>query len=155
MATPEPRKKRRKETILLVAFAAVIASVFLVQFYVSPENSNVSNICAGTVDVAPGQFTYESIQIASGKASAYITGSFSTAASNGTVRALIFSKTYFQLFQNTSLAFNSLYDSGLVSSGKFNVTLSTNSTEYYFVFDNSFDSAHSKIVNCTANLVYG
>jgi len=150
-------KGRRNRTLLIVAAAVVLVSLAVVLFYTIPQsggNSSGSSICSGDLSVGAGEFTYKSFQIASGKSSAYIVGSFST-ISGSTINAFILNQTSFQIFQNTTIAIAPIYDSGLVSSGKFNVTLPTNNLEYYFVFDNSFDSAAMKTITCAANLVYG
>jgi hypothetical protein len=155
-----PKSYRSRNIILLVTVLAVIVvSISLVVFYILPQqgaNSSASSICSGDLSVGAGEFTYKSFQIASGKSTAFIVGSFSTTGSStgSDISAFILNQTSFQLFQNTTIVIAPLYDSGVVSSGKFNVSLPTNSLEYYFVFDNGFDSAATKTVNCTASLLY-
>ncbi len=81
-----PKSYKRKNIILLVAVLAVIAvSISVVVFYILPQqgaNSSASSICSGDLSVSAGEFTYKSFQIASGKSTAFIVGSFSTTGSS-------------------------------------------------------------------------
>ena len=127
--------------ITIVVVVGIIAVALAANYVAHPPVS--TSVVNGQVTVGPGSTKSFTFAVPSGATSAHVSGSF-TASGGGGNDIIAYVKDSYG---------NSLYSSGQVSTGNFDVQLVSGST-YSLVFDNTFSTVSTKTISAQANLNY-
>ena len=112
-----------------------------------------SNIVNGIITVSANDHKTYRVTITSLMQGTHITGSFNAAGGSGNdIIVYVMDNTNYVNWTNGHQA-NCYYNSGQVTTGSFNVYLTTAGT-YYVVYDNSFSTISKKVVTTRADLYY-
>jgi hypothetical protein len=145
-AQPTPKKPfLSKPVIIGLAIIAVVAAVVIAGLVANqalhpPFSASIVN---KMITVSPGTTQKFTFSIPYGASNAHVSGTFSATGGSGNDIIVYVSDSYG----------TTLYNSGQVSNGSFNVNL-TPGSNYSLVFDNTFSTVSSKTVTAQATLNY-
>jgi hypothetical protein len=139
-----------------VASVAVVGSIF---FFTAVNRSSLlrqfrsQNIVNGLITVQAGWYNNYEFTLPAGAGNIHVAGTFTaTGGSGNDIIVSIMDRTNFVNWSNGHQA-TAFYNSGQLSTGSFDVRLSSDTT-YDLVYANTFSTLASKNVRTTANLFY-
>lgn len=110
------------------------------------------NLVNGAITINANGYYDQLFTITNGMENTVLSGSFTASGGSGNdVIVYIFNSTNFTNWTNGQQSAN-FYNSGQVTTQNINVSLE--SGLYYLVFDNTFSTSTTKVVNATINLNY-
>jgi len=115
----------------------------------TPHSDLVAN---ATINVPASSWRYYTIAVTSAMLSPHLEGTFTASGGSGNdIKVLVMTEADYVNWSNGHAVYPE-YSSGQVTTGSFNVSLSTGT--HYLVYDNSFSSVSSKDVTTTVHLKY-
>jgi hypothetical protein len=145
----------KKQVVILRYFllSALVSTLFISCSDQNDVQTYTINIVNATITVSAGTHDAYQVNISSSMSNPRITGSFTASGGSGNdIIVYVMDNTNYVNWANGHQA-NCYYNSGQVTTGSFNVNLTTAGT-YYVVYDNSFSTISKKVVTTRADLYY-
>jgi hypothetical protein len=139
--------------IRIGAVSLLAAALSLVACHHAPQPTPHSDLIANTTfNVSAGSWRYYTIDVTYVMLSPHLAGTFTASGGSGNdIRVFVMTDTDYVNWSNGHAVYPE-YSSGQLTTGSFDVYLSTGS--YYLVYDNSFSSVSDKNVTTTVRLNY-
>ncbi len=141
------------KTVHLAAVALLAAGLSVVACHHTPQPTPHSHLVANsTFNVPAATWSFYTIDVTSEMLSPHLQGTFTASGGSGNdIVVIVMTETDYINWSNGHAVYPE-YSSGQVTTGSFDVYLSTGS--YYLVYDNSFSAVADKNVTTTVHLNY-